>query len=101
MTSRYSNIKILKESQNSPRYYRASKYPEIPFSDQDIYIETVYGDRLDMISYDYYKNTEYYWILLVSNNLPGDSIFVTPGTQLRIPVNVEAILADYEQLNGI
>ena len=101
MSSRYSNIKVLKESQNSVRYFRASKYPDIPFSDQDIYIETVYGDRLDMISYEYYKSTDYYWVLMVANNLPGDSIFVKPGTQLRIPSDLEEILADYESLNGV
>jgi len=99
--ARYSNIKVLKESENSRRYYRASKYPDIAFSDTDIYIEAAYGDRLDIISYDYYKSTEYYWILIVANNLPGDSIFVPPGTQLRIPENLDQILADYEALNSI
>jgi hypothetical protein len=99
--ARYSNIKVLKDSQNSPRYYRASKYPDIAFSDTDTYIEAAFGDRLDIISYDYYKSTEYYWILLVANNLPGDSIFVPPGTQLRIPENLDQILADYEALNSI
>jgi hypothetical protein len=99
--ARYSNITVLKDSENSRRYYRASKYPDISFSDTDIYIEAAYGDRLDIISYDYYKSTEYYWILLVANNLPGDSIFVPPGTQLRIPENLDQILADYEALNSI
>lgn len=99
--SRYSNIEVLKDSQNSPRYYKGVKYPEIAFSDADTYIESAYGDRLDIISYDYYKSTEYYWVLLVANNLPGDSIFVPPGTQLRIPVNLDQILADYESLNSI
>jgi hypothetical protein len=99
--ARYSNITVLKDSENSRRYYRASKYPDIAFSDTDIYIEAAYGDRLDIISYDYYKSTEYYWILLVANNLPGDSIFVPPGTQLRIPENLDQILADYEALNSI
>ena len=99
--ARYSNIKVLKDSENSRRYYRASKYPDIAFSDADIYIEAAFGDRLDIIAYDYYKSTEYYWVLLVANNLPGDSIFVPPGTQLRIPVDLDQILADYEAINRI
>lgn len=99
--ARYSNIKVLKDSENSRRYYRASKYPNIDFSDSDTYIETAYGDRLDIISYDYYKSTEYYWILLVANNLPGDSIFIPPGTQLRVPADLDQILANYEALNSI
>lgn len=98
---RYDNLPVLKENQNTRRYIKAPKYPEILFSDLDIYIETVYGDRLDVISFDYYKSVEYYWVLIVANNLPGDSIFVKPGTQLRIPSDLERILADYESLNGI
>ena len=101
MASRYSNIKVLKDGSNGVRYLRGSKYPDIPFSDRDIYIEAVFGDRLDLISYDYYKSTDYYWVILVANNLPGDSIFVTPGTQIRIPFDLESILADYETLNGV
>jgi hypothetical protein len=101
MASRYSDITVLKESQNSVRYLKPPKYPEIPFSDTDIYIESVFGDRLDLIAYDYYKSTDYYWVILVANNLPGDSIFVTPGAQIRIPSDLESILADYETLNGV
>jgi hypothetical protein len=101
MSSRYSNIQILKSNTNSVRYIKAPKYPDIPFSDQDIYIETVYGDRLDLIAYDYYKSTDYYWVLMVANNLPGDSIFLTPGVQLRIPADLDNIIADYETLNGL
>lgn len=99
--SRYSNLPVLKEGQNTKRYIKAPKYPEIPFSDSDIYIESVYGDRLDVISFDYYKSVDHYWVLIVANNLSGDSIFVKPGTQLRIPSDLEGILADYESLNGV
>ena len=99
--SRYNNLPVLKEGQNTKRYIKAPKYPEIPFSDLDVYIESVYGDRLDVISFDYYKSVDHYWVLLVANNLPGDSIFVKPGTQLRIPSDLEGILADYESLNGV
>ena len=98
--NRYSNIKVLKDNENTVRYYRASKYPDIPYSNDDIYIESVYGDRLDIISYDYYKSTDYYWVILVANNLPGDSIFVPPGTQLRIPTDLDQILSDYDSLNS-
>lgn len=101
MASRYSNIAVLKDNTNSPRYLKSPKYPEIPFSDRDIYIEAVFGDRLDLIAYDYYKSTDYYWVILVANNLPGDSIFVKPGAQIRIPFDLESILTDYEILNGV
>jgi hypothetical protein len=99
--ARYSNLPIIKENQNTRRYIKAPKYPQIPFSDLDVYIETVYGDRLDIIAFDYYKSVDYYWVLIVANNLPGDSIFVKPGTQLRIPSDLEEVLANYESLNGV
>ena len=99
--SRYTNLPILKDNQNTRRYIKAPIYPDIVFSDSDIYIETAYGDRLDLISFDYYKSVDYYWVLIVANNLPGDSIFVKPGTQLRIPSDLERILADYEFINGV
>lgn len=99
--SRYSSLDILKDGSNGRRYIKAPKYPEIPFSDLDIYIETVYGDRLDIIAYEYYKSIDYYWVLIVANNLPGSSIFVPPGTQLRIPADLESILTNYDILNGL
>lgn len=99
--SRYSNLPILKDNINTRRYIKAPKYPNIPFNDNDIYIESAFGDRLDIIAYDYYKSVDYYWVVLVANNLPGDSIFVPPGTQLRIPANLDQILADYDTINGI
>jgi hypothetical protein len=99
--SRYTNLPVLKDGSNGRRYIKAPKYPEIGFSDLDIYIETVYGDRLDIIAYEYYKSVDYYWVLIVANNLSGSSIFVTPGTQLRIPADLEIILSNYERLNGL
>ena len=98
---RYSDINILKDTDTSKRYYRSVKYPEIGYSENDFYIETVYGDRLDILSYEYYKTTEYYWILIAANNLKGDSLFIPVGTQLRVPNDLEKILRDYENLNKV
>jgi hypothetical protein len=98
---RYQGTTILKDEKTGSRYYRATKYPEVPYSDDDIYIISVYGDRLDVMSFDYYKTVEDYWIILIANNLPGDSIFVKPGTQLRIPQNTLAIKQEYDLLNNI
>jgi hypothetical protein len=98
---RYQGTTILKDAKTGDRYYRATKYPEVPYSDSDIYIISAYGDRLDVMSFDYYKTVEDYWIILIANNLPGDSIFVKPGTQLRIPQNIEDIKQEFNRLNNI
>ena len=97
---RYSGAVILK-TDTGKRYYKRLKYPSIPLSTQDIYIITVDGDRLDQISEDYYNNTDDYWILVAANQLPGDSLFITPGTQLRIPTNTTEIKRLFNQLNGL
>lgn len=97
---RYNNVEILKDAKGI-RYYRGVKYPRIYPSDNDIYIITAFGDSLDVISEDYYQNVDDYWIIAIANGLPGDTRFVLPGTQLRIPVNTERIKIDFKKLNNI
>lgn len=97
---RYSNVEILKD-ESGKRYLRGVKYPRIQPNDNDIYILSAYGDSIDVISYDYYGNVDDYWIILVANGLPGDSRYIEPGTQLRIPSNVQQIKLDFAKLNNI
>lgn len=97
---RYTNAEILK-TDTGKRYYKRLRYPQIPLSSSDIYIITVVGDRLDQISYDYYDTTDDYWILVAANGLKGDSLFITPGTQLRIPTDVTGIKQEFNQINNI
>lgn len=88
--SRYNNVNVLKD-ENGKRYLRAVKYPYIPVTDTDIYIISVAGDTLDVLANDYYKSVDDYWIIAIANNLRGDSRFIAPGTQIRIPQGVEQI----------
>lgn len=97
----YSNVKVLKDVFTGRRYYENVKYPQIPLSEFDIYIETVFGDRLDVIADDYYGNTGDYWIIAAANGLIGDSLSVPPGTQLRIPTDVASVKAAFNKLNNI
>jgi hypothetical protein len=98
---RYENVTILKDNLTNRRYYRGVKYPPVPYNDEDIYIISVYGDRLDILSYDYYGTTDDYWIILTANNLPGDSLYVVPGTQIRIPSNTSDLKIAFDTLNLI
>ena len=98
---RYDNVKTLIDPDTKRRYLRGVKYPAIPYDDNDIYIITVAGDRLDLLSNDYYNNVDDYWIIISANNLPGDSIFVTPNTQLRIPVRTVEAKQAFNMLNEI
>ena len=97
---RYNNVEILKDS-SGVRYYKGVKYPFIPFGDDDIYIIVNYGDRLDLIAYDYYGSVDDYWVLMAANDIPRDSIFPPPGTQLRIPSDIVSARSLFNELNGI
>jgi len=98
--NRYQSLPILIDEQGR-RYLKTSKYPEVPLSANDIYIIAVVGDRLDQLSMDYYDNTDDYWIISIANGLPGDSFYLTPGAQIRIPQDTVTIKQNYNRLNGI
>jgi hypothetical protein len=98
---RYSNIEIL-SSKLGKKYYKNIIYPEIPLSEDDIYLIIDIGDRLDIISKDYYKDDTLYWILLSANpTVDQSSLFPEPGTQLRVPMNLDSILSNFKKINGL
>ena len=98
MTSRYINTPIGKNEEGK-RFYKTTIYPQINPQLDDIYLITNRGDRLDNLAYEYYNDSTLYWVISVSNNISQDSIFITPGTQIRIPQNIENILKEFESLN--
>lgn len=101
MNNRYQNIQIVKTDALLDRYYVNNIYPDIPYSENDSYVITVLGDRLDILAFNFYGETSLWWVIASANSLSGDSIYLTPGTQLRIPSNVMGILNDYKLINVI
>ena len=91
----------IKLTSGKKRYFKYLKYPEIPLDISDVYIMTKIGDRLDALSYQYYNNSDLWWILIKANpnKLKRDSFFMPIGIQLRIPINIEPIVNDFEKLN--
>jgi hypothetical protein len=98
MSSRYQYIPITKND-NGERYFTTNIYPDIPVDINDIYIITTITDRLDILAYDFYGDTTLYWIISMANNLPGDSLIPAPGTQIRIPTNIQSVLNLYNIIN--
>lgn len=97
--SRYEYNDIIQTS-TSRRYLSSTRYPNIPLSDSDVYIITQYGDRLDNLSYQFYQDPTYWWILAAANpDMPKDSLYPPLGFQLRIPTFDVGILRDLEVLN--
>ena len=83
------------------RYYTNLKYPEIPLSVNDLYIITTSGDRLDSLAYEFFNDTDLWWVITTANPdiIRRDSFSLKPGLEIRIPNNVQGIIEAFEALN--
>lgn len=99
MNYRYQDIKIGKRSVNGSQYYLNNVYPDIPLTGDDSYVITVLGDRLDLLALDFYGDTSFWWVIASANALPGDSLYLEPGAQIRIPANLPACVNSYNNEN--
>ena len=83
---RYENTtirKIKKEGSVDVVSKVTTLYDIIPESDNDTYVISQYGDRLDLLAYQYYGDTSLWWYIAKANGL---KVMVIPtGTSLRIP----------------
>jgi hypothetical protein len=97
--NRYENPTIKYTSQGK-RYYKQKYYPNVPLSETDDYVITTIGDRLDSLAYSYYNDSTLWWIIsAANNNVTKGSLFPEPGTQLRIPTNINSVIELYNQYN--
>jgi len=98
MGRRFKKIPVSKTVRGTT-YKRNVIYPEIPLSENDVYVVTQYGDRYDSLALEFYKDSELWWIISSANNYQKGSLNVTPGVQLRIPVDKTAAIQLYEEVN--
>ena len=97
--NRYDNPTVEKTSTGN-QYFKQKFYPNIPLSSTDDYVITTIGDRLDTLAYSYYRDSTLWWVIsMANNNVTKGSLFPEPGTQLRIPTNLNAVLSLYNQYN--
>ncbi len=101
MNYRYQNISSIKNSQQGNEYYVNNIYPDIPYTEGDSYVITVLGDRLDLLAFDFYGDSSYWWVIASANALSGDSLYLEPGSQIRIPNDLSGILNQYRYKNNI
>lgn len=86
MASRYENNKT-KTVRDGRKVYKTKIYPNIPFRDDDIYVVTEAGDRLDHLASKYYSDASLWWIIASANNIHNAPFGIDEGTTLRIPQN--------------
>jgi hypothetical protein len=95
MLSRYKNNET-KKLNDGRNVYRSRIYPEIPLSDNDIYVASETGDRLDTLAYQYYENSSLWWIIASANNIHNAPFGLKDGTILRIPQNYIQIVNKFK-----
>jgi phage tail protein X len=99
--NRYQGIPIIK-SETGKQMYATSRYPEIPLSENDIYVYTTQGDRYDVLALNYYGDSSLWWIIASANPNIGLSTLVIPeGVQIRIPNNISAVINDFRLINQL
>lgn len=97
---RYQDIPVVKNARKK-QVTRSVLYPSIPKTPNDIYVLTTAGDRIDLLAHKYYGSIGYWWIIALANGVGNGSVVLEPGTQLRIPANTDAIMAEYRRLNQL
>jgi len=93
---RYSNNNT-KKTFDGREVYRPKIYPNIPLRDDDVYVMTELGDRLDTLAYQYYQDPTLWWIIASANNIHDAPLGFTEGTILRIPLNYQIILSQFQK----
>ena len=111
MFNRYENIQVLGNMRVKGSFYKTVLYPEIPLSENDIYVITGGGDRYDLLADQYYGDTGLWWIISIANassvalDLPSsvtqNTMFPPIGSQIRIPYNSSEVISSFKKLNGI
>lgn len=94
MASRYRTNKS-KTLNDGRTVYRSKIYPNIPLRDDDIYVASETGDRLDTLAYQYYNDSSLWWIIAAANNIHNAPFGLDDGTILRIPQNYIEILSNF------
>ena len=74
---------------------------KIPILDEDLYIISIVGDRVDNLARQYYGDSNLWWIISSANSeiIKGGSFGIKPGLEIRIPSNHINVLEDYNTLN--
>ena len=107
--NRYQPIPII--NVNNKPSYQTTRYPEVPLSDEDIYVYITQGDRFDILAQQYYGDQSLWWIISIANtaiagtslpsDLTQDSLIIPQETQIRIPANYVSIINDFKVLNNL
>jgi hypothetical protein len=103
--ARYNNYLFTQkesiDANTKNRFYESLLDPTIDKDSTDIYVITTIGDRYDLLAWKYYSDAELWWIIAAANpELRKDSLYLEPGTQIRIPRDYQKALVTYQDQNN-
>ena len=82
--------------------YATSHYPEIPLSENDIYVYASQGDRYDLLALNYYGDSSLWWVIAVANpNISLGTLIIPEGAQIRIPGNFTRVVENFDIINRL
>jgi len=97
--NRYITSKVIRTTKDETTKHATSFVPNIERENTDLFIRTRAGDRLDLLAHEFYKDVTLWWIIASVNNLGKGSFAVPPGTRLRVPMDINAIIEKYRDFN--
>jgi phage tail protein X len=99
--NRYQNIPVIKSS-TGKQMYATSRYPDIPLSENDVYVYTTQGDRYDLLALNYYGDSSFWWIIAAANpNIDLMTLVIPEGVQIRIPGNFSQVVSEFNLINQL
>lgn len=97
-TKKITNVHTNNEHYNQLGY-NSTIYPKITRQPSDPIIIASSTDRLDQLAHRFYKDRTLWWLIAIANELPGDTFFIQPGTQIFIPKNLSNIMRNMTKEN--
>ena len=108
MINRYQSIP--KTKYEGKTVYKTSRYPEVPLSENDIYVISTQGDRFDVLAQQYYGDSSLWWVISIANTgnagagtlpvLPQNTLIIPEGIQIRIPNNPLEVYNVFNEINS-
>jgi hypothetical protein len=92
-----SNSRVYKRY-DGKRAMVTTRYPKIPVGANDVYIFASETDYLDALAQKFYRDTSLWWIIAQANGIKN-TLKAPVGKQLRIPQNINSIIADFNSAN--
>ena len=77
--------------------YETWRGPYLDKQPDDLYIFSREGDRLDLLSQEFYGDPRYWWVIAEANFIGKGTFAVKPGLQLRIPKPIDNLMTELEE----